>query len=311
MSKLFFSFLLVVLSFHSFCQTPELFLPEIMDSLPNVRDISISPTTNELYFTAQSYKKEFSSIVFITKNNGKWSKPQVASFSGQYTDIEPAFSPDGLRLYFVSNRPKNEQTKTVSDFDIWYVKRQNVNNEWSNPINIGPPINTNNNEYYPSIAANKNLYFTANYSTGKGKEDIYLATFANGTYKKPVLLSESINTSVWEYNAFVAPDELFLIFSSTGHENNLGGGDLYICYKDNNGNWTKAENLGLPINSPKLDFCPFVDLNSETFYFSSEKTSISKSTTKPLNIRELKQVFYSNPNGLTRIYSIPFSLITK
>ena len=85
--------------------TPEPFLKGIVDQFPNVRDIAISPNGDEVIFSAQSVMGDISALVSVTKTSEGWSQPNVVSFSGQFFDLEPFFSPDGLQLYFVSNRP--------------------------------------------------------------------------------------------------------------------------------------------------------------------------------------------------------------
>lgn len=310
MKKLVGLIIIALFSTDLMAQAPVHVLPNIMNKYPNVRDICISPNGNEMYFTVQSFKKEFAAIVVLTKTDDIWSNGKVASFSGQFTDLEPSMSANGLTLYFASNRPKKDGKKT-EDFDIWYTTRLSINDPWSEPKNIGEPINTSKDEFYPSVAANGNLYFTASYETSKGKEDIYISEYKNGNYTKPYSLASSINTEGWEFNAYIAPDELYILFSSTNHENNLGGGDLFISFKDHENNWVQAENLGIEINSPKLDFCPFVDTKTNTFYFSSEKTNINKSFGNKQTLESLLKQFNQSPNGMTRIYSLPFEQVTK
>lgn len=292
-------------------QNCSIFLPEILNNYPNVRDMAISPQGDELYFSVQSYKKEFSSIVRLVKVNERWQNPEIATFSGQFTDLEPAFHPNGLALYFASNRPKIDTSTQIGDYDIWVVTRTDYNSEWSEPKNLGSVINTDKNEFYPSVAANGNLYFTAEYSDSKGKEDIYLSEFQFGQYQKPEPLPTAINSEKWEFNAYVAPDELYVIFTSYGRADDMGGGDLYISYKDKNNNWVPAENMGKAINSAKLDYCPFVDTESNILYFTSEKSDMPKSFKSKNNLEEILNHFSTYPNGLSRIYFISFETATK
>jgi len=292
-----------------FGQNCTAFLPDLLNKYPNVRDISISPEGDELYFSVQSYKKEYSAIVCMKKENGEWKNPAMATFSGQY--IEPTFHPNGLSLYFASNRPKTDTSSQGGDYDIWFVTRADINSEWSAAKNLGTVINTNKDEFYPSVAANGNLYFTANYADTKGNEDIYLSEFKNGKLQKPFSLPNSINSDKWEFNAYVAPDELYIIFTSFGRADDLGGGDLYISFKDKNNNWVPAENMGKTINSAKLDYCPFVDAKSNVLYFTSEKSEITPSFGSKKNLDEILKSFSTYPNGLSRIYYIPFATANK
>ncbi|MEW7278425.1 hypothetical protein ABW636_07500 [Aquimarina sp. 2201CG1-2-11] len=93
-------------------------LSEIITQFPTVRDFTISPTLNEIYFTAQGYSGELSTIIKITKKKDTWSSPEVAPFSGKFKDLEAMFSPDGLKLFFVSNRPLSPTQTAQKDYDI-------------------------------------------------------------------------------------------------------------------------------------------------------------------------------------------------
>jgi hypothetical protein len=113
-----------------------------------------------MYYTLQANQHAFSTILLRKRiANGAWGTPEVASFSGQYKDLEPGFSPDGKSLYFSSARPA--EGKSGDDYDIWFVKRQGT--EWGTPTRLGPEVNTSENEYYPSVTLSGSIYFTAAY----------------------------------------------------------------------------------------------------------------------------------------------------
>ena len=85
--------------------TPTLFAKGILsDGLTN-RDFTISPSGDEIFFTLQQPRFLTSTILYMQKQNGKWSNPMVAPFSGRYRDLEASFSPDGQTIYFSSDRP--------------------------------------------------------------------------------------------------------------------------------------------------------------------------------------------------------------
>jgi len=280
----------------------EPFLPEIFSQFPNVRDIAISPDNDEIYFSAQSYQGEVSIITRIKKINNAWSNPEIASFSGKYFDIEPFLSSDGLKLYFASNRPMTGTDDKPKDFDIWYVQRENKNSGWSDPVNIGSPINSKDDEFYPSISENKNFYFTSGGSKSKGKDDIFFSRWEGNTYSTPVSLSDSINSEGYEFNAFIAPDESYIIFTAYQREDGFGSGDLYISIKDSKGIWAKAKNLGAEINSNKMDYCPFVDTKTNTLCFTSKRSSINDSSINFSSIQNFLNEMKKYDNGLSRIY---------
>ena len=185
-------------------------MPALFKEFPNVRDIATTARGNEMYFTVESLKKEFSVIMVSKKVNHKWMAARVAPFSGQYRDLEPALSGDGLTLWFSSARPVHKDSINPKDVDIWFVQRKTFKEPWSKPVNAGPVVNSSKDEYYPSIALSGNLYFTRLSDSAKRKEDIFMCTTTNGSYNTPVPLPESINGNTYEYNAFVAPDESFI-----------------------------------------------------------------------------------------------------
>ena len=275
---------------------------EVISTYPKVRDFTMSPNGDEAYVTLQSPNEEISAIAVIKKKGGKWRKTQMAEFSGKYRDLEAAFSPDGLTLYFASNRPLKGNGDAKKDMDIWYVKRRTLKGEWSAPINMGAPINTGGDEFYPSVAANGNMYFTKEKSGPKGKPDIMYSGWNGSSYTAPIALPSAINTDSDEYNAFIAPDESFLIFGGYRRKDGLGSGDMYISFRDSDGNWSMAKNMGKEINSRYMDFCPFVDWKTKTLYFTSRRSSVMR---KPFgSIEAFKSEVLKYENGFSRIYKV-------
>ncbi|MEZ4826798.1 MAG: hypothetical protein R3C61_10975 [Bacteroidia bacterium] len=204
---------------------------EVLSSWPNVRDFNLSASGNEAYVSLQSLAGDVSVIACLKTKKGKWQKPEIASFSGKYHDLEPFLSPDGLRLYFASNRPLPDSADKPKDYDIWFVSRKTLNADWGSPTNLGSAINTTSDEFYPAITLSNNLYFTSNRAGTKGEDDIFFCEWRDGGYSQPVSLSDSINSAGYEFNAYVAPDESYLIFSGYNRADGLGSGDLYISYR--------------------------------------------------------------------------------
>ena len=303
MNKLLAFVILLGIGFSSLAQPSiQAFSPQTFKDLPNVRDLAISPDGNEMYFSVQSVRQDFTAIMVSHKTKKDWGSPHIASFSGQYKDIEPFLSQDGLTLYFASSRPVKGRETENSNYDIWKVQRKSLDSEWSEPVNLGVPVNTEADEFYPSVAASGNLYFTAQREGTKGKEDIFISRFENGSYQEPESLPEAIDSQGYEFNAFVAPDESYILFTGYGREDGMGGGDLSISRKNDKGEWLAAAHLEAPINSKGLDYCPYVHNNQ--LYLTSNRSALQTYYEKPLTTDELLEELNKNENGKSRIYQV-------
>lgn len=277
----------------------ELFAPGVISTAYNERDLAISPDHQEIMYTLGTDDNSFRTIVLIKMQEGKVIQKEVAPFSGMYNDIEPFFSNDGRKVYFSSARPLHEKD-TTRDYNIWYVEK--VNGLWNPTAQpVSDILNTEADEFYPSVAANGNIYFTAAYPTAKGREDIFLSTFKDGEYATPISLDTSINSAKYEFNAYVSPNEDIIVFTSYGRADDLGGGDLYVSKKNAAGQWTKAKHAAAGINSPQIDYCPFIDVKTNTFYFTSNRAPVFD---KQINLPDFQKILSSATNGMGNIYAV-------
>jgi Tol biopolymer transport system component len=292
----------------SIADSVRLFAEGIISTQYNVRDFALSPDGDELFYTAQDRRTGFSIILTSRKESNQWTQPEVASFSGNYPDLEPAFSPDGKRLYFASNRPKKDGDE-AADADIWFVDKEN--GLWGEPINPGYPINTDKNEFYPSVTRDGSIYFTATRENGVGREDIFASRMVDGQFQEAVALDTTINSKLDEFNAFVSPDEDYIIFTSWGRKDDTGRGDMYISFKDSEGNWMPAKNLGAKINTKHTEYCPFVSFDQKYFFFTSDRYDGERFNKKALNKDTFEQLSDIPLNGSTNIYLMNFSEVLE
>lgn len=286
---------------------PELFSPNMISTSKNERDFAITTHGKEMYFTKMYPNGKKGVILFMHFDGYFWAEPEVAPFSGQYSDLEPALSPDGQKLFFASNRPMGISDSVSDDYNIWYVER--LEGRWSAPKDAGSEINSSKNEYFPSVSNDGTLFFTSDREDSMGKEDIYFSEYVNGKYTKPINIGEPINSENYEFNAFVAPDKSYLLFSSIGREDGLGGGDIYISKPVNDSTWSKPQNLGSQINSPYLDYCPCVSPDGKYLFFTSNRINSTLEKNSGKNFKTLKKLFNGIENGLGNIYWVEFSVV--
>lgn len=244
-----------------------------MDGIISTRDkaemcAAFTDKGREFFFNARPNNNW---MIFTTREiKGKWLKPEPLSFSSEFTDRDFTISPDGNSIYFGSNRPPQKGGKGLKSLDIFVTKRIRAY-QWSDPENLGKPINTNFGENYPSIAGNGNLYFFSCREDGLGGCDIYMARFVKDEYLSPENMGRAVNSEKNDWDACIAPDESFIIFSSQNREDSLGGQDIYISYRKNNGHWTRAKNMGPAVNSPYCEICPSVSLDGKYLFFTSRR----------------------------------------
>src|SRR5215213_9990734 len=93
---------------------------------------AFTPDGKTLYFVRSTPNFNLWTILISRFEKGAWRTPEVAPFSGQYSDADPFITPDGSRLYFISNRPVAGKTKP--DLDIWVMERTAAG--WGEPKNI-------------------------------------------------------------------------------------------------------------------------------------------------------------------------------
>ena len=177
----------------------------------------------------------------------------------------PALSADGSTLIFT--RSENVKGVRNEDFYISY----NDTDEWQFANNLGEPINTLKNEGAQCITADgKTLYFTAcSRNDSYGRCDIYQSDFVNEKWTNPVNLGPNVNTESWESQPAISSDgrQLFFVSNRPGGR---GGKDIWVSYKNANGVWMEAKNIGDKINTSKDDISPFLHWDNQTLYFASK-----------------------------------------
>lgn len=249
---------------------PQIFAPNFISNEEYEFGSVFNAKGDEFYYGVDVNGKP--EIRYTKRKKGRWSKPVISLAHARYGYNDPFLSPDEQRLYFISKRALDGQGPNREDHDIWYVEK--TKKGWSDPINAGPNINSDANEYYISFTKEGTMYFSSSVNAPEERKgydnDIYYSKPVNGTFQKAVRLPKVINTPAYEADVYIAPDESYLIFCST-RAGGLGRGDLYISFKNTNGNWTQAVNMGPKINTDGHELCPFVSLDGKYFFYTSRE----------------------------------------
>lgn len=249
---------------------PDLFAPE--RTWPSGTDTApaFTPDHSTVFFTHA--EREQRTIMVSQLRDGTWSVPKPASFSGVWRDIEPVMAPDGSYLIFISNRPGaagappldgyfGGQVRPGQGGALWRVDRKG--DGWSEPVRLPDIVNSDTATYSPALAADGSIYFNRPDPVTR-KSHIYWAKADGRGFRKPEPLPMSDGT-ISDFDAAVAPDQSFLVFSSPRPPAKPGTAILFVTYR-RSGGWTPPQPLGAGIEGYEARLSP--DLKA--LYFSSE-----------------------------------------
>jgi hypothetical protein len=277
---------------------PELFAPGVVSTGMFTRDMAISPDGKEIYFCVAIGNYTYSTILYTKEENGLWLPPEIVPFSGGpgVMDFEPALSADGLKLYFLSNRPDGDEP--VGDQDIWVVERNAEG--WGLPQNLGEPVNTDGGEFFPSLTDDGTLYFTRN-EKGSALNQVFRSRWVEGKFQEPELLPEQVNCGTNRFNAFVASDESYMIVPAVGMSDAYDGVDYYIVFRDKEDKWSEPINMGAEVNQDNArGWSPYVSPGGEALFFMATRTNEVEEA--EWNYENLKALNDSPGNGNADIY---------
>ncbi|MEM9991423.1 MAG: OmpA family protein [Bacteroidota bacterium] len=187
-------------------------------------------TTGEImYFTRNDSKATSNTSgnilkkmnIFSAQMTGdKWGNITSMPFNvPNYNTIHPTIAPDLDELYFSSDRAGG-----YGGYDLYVVRK--IGGEWSTPVNLGPQVNTPDNEVFPFIHADGTLYFASNGHGGSGNLDLFYSTKSRDVWRRPLNMGEPFNTSEDDFGIIVDRDNRNGYFSSA-RSGGKGGDDIY------------------------------------------------------------------------------------
>lgn len=209
-----------------------------------------APGMKEFYFTQRAADGKRSIIVGFRQQNNVWEK---------YIEIprrgEVSFSPDGNRMHMAKG----------------YLDR--IDGGWSARKKLGPMFDRKDFGIMRLSASENEAYVFDDYTV----DEIRISKLMDGKRQAPIKMDAEVNKGKWTAHPFIAPDESYLIWDSE-REDGHGETDLYIRFKQDDGSWGAAINMGDKVNSDKADF--FASVTPDGKYILFNRT-ISK---EPLNI---------------------------
>jgi hypothetical protein len=230
---------------------PEVFAPGIVSIHGrNEAGISFSPDLDEVYFTAN--KKDEETAIYFSKLKGNtWTPVKRANFTkgGKNEELYPFVSLTDKRIYFTA------LDSIFSDEKIWYVNR--LEDSWSDAIQLDSPLN-DDLVFYINQAKNGDLFYT-----NISKRKMYYAPNKSGEFSgvREVELE-------FGHHGFISPSQEYLLVHTQNRENEKRKDvDIYVCFKEKDGKWTKPIGFGNEVNSNFNEGCPSITPDGKYLFF--------------------------------------------
>ncbi len=249
-------------------------LTEALKIDPNYLDALLARA--DMYARVKNYSASASDYESIFRKDSLYAKSfllQYATSLAGNGKFEKALENTIKFLAIPNLQEKNKKAglgkQNSYAFAVNFAKKIASKNYIFNPINMGENINSTNLEYLPSITVDGNkMIFNKRIDSD---EDFYESEKINGVWQKANLVPGKINTNLNEGAQNISQDGQWLIFTGCNYPEGLGSCDLYVSYKNKNGQWTEAENLGKIINTDAWESAPTLSPDKRDLYFSSTR----------------------------------------
>lgn len=193
-----------------------------------------------------------------------------ANVNTEFPEYSPVISADQRMMIFTTRRPGNVGGKIDSrdqmHFEDIYYSVMNDSGVWSKALPLAQNINTPGHEATIGISADGQQLLI--YKDDQGDGNIYLSYQQGDSWGTPTKLTDNVNSKSWEPSATITPDGNTLYFSSN-REGGFGGTDIYRSVRLPNGEWSKPQNMGAPVNTIYDEDAPSILADGLTLYYAS------------------------------------------
>ena len=219
--------------------TPEVFAPGIVSTEHHEWGPSFSPDMKEFYFSRRNNKSGKDSHFVLKSENNRWHASEVEPGVGA------SISPDGKTMFF-----KNQYSERTDE-------------GWSEFKSLGSAFE--DFDIMRLTTSSKGTYVFDEYPK-EGNFVLRYSRLINGKREAPKLLSKEINTGKQNVHPFIAPDESYILWDSK-RDGSYGGSDIYVSFRQENGSWGSAINLGDKINTSASERGGYVTPDGKYLFF--------------------------------------------
>jgi outer membrane protein OmpA-like peptidoglycan-associated protein len=217
-------------------------------------------------------------LVIATKaSNGQWAKPVSISknINTRLNEGTCSISADGRKLIMTSCTGR----EGIGSCDLY--ESHKVGDEWSEPKNLGPNVNSPSWESQPSLSADgRTLYFISDRRSGYGRRDIWVSHMdESGKWTKAVNAGKPINSQFDEMSPFIHVNNKVLYYASNGLPG-FGGYDIYYVERKDSAGWSAPQNFGAPVNTHEDQFSLFITADGNRGYYSQDEAALRQGESK-------------------------------
>lgn len=229
------------------------------------------------YLSAETMNKQRIALAELWKRNAEYGLRNIKTQSQfQPRQLDAIVNSFGLQYFPVLTADEQELIFTrrmgpgPDDDEDLVVSKKDENGNWTTPVSISENINSKFNEGTCTISADgRTLIFTSCIGRrGYGNCDLFYSRKVGDEWSFPVNIGPEINSSAWESQPSLSADGRVLYFISD-RRGGIGGRDIYVSQKDAEGNWSKAEVMPQPINTPFDEISPFIHVNGRTLFYAT------------------------------------------
>jgi hypothetical protein len=291
-----------------------LFAPGIVSTGMYERDMAMTVNGDEIYYGLLLGNQ--ATIMVSRLEDGKWTEPEIASFASdmRHQYFEPSLTRDGKKVFFLSSLPPEgkEALPGWGYQSIWAAERRE-NGAWGKPYVLGFPIIAVGRNFYPSVTDDGTLYFTRAVSK-EFQPVLYRSRLKDGQYSDIEKLPDPVNGNGNPYNAFIAPDESYLIACAADMPREAAGTpQYYVYFRTPDDRWSRPVNLGERINKPGgAASSAYVTRDGQYLFFASTwKKPFDPPAHGTFSLSDLLRIYTTPQNGNSDIYWIDAGFIQE
>jgi len=243
----------------------EVFLPRLVSTAQKERCVTFLDSGSVMLFTTDDGGTHYTWL-----NGKRWTPAQPFPYNYRDDMLDYTAGPDGKSLVFMTSRPIDENDKSDTHH-FWTVEW--TGNAWGQPVPLPAPKKiTGLGGGYPTLGNEGELYFTSDARDGAADGGIFVTDTSPRNTGKAELMPAPINSEHTDFDPYIAPDGRYLIFTSN-RPGGVGKFDNYIVFREADGSWSPAFNLGAGLNSAHGECCPNVTPDGKLFFFASWRPS--------------------------------------